>query len=124
MSNPKIMSMQLDLPIEICEFLSETFAIMEIRGNVGEWNSVKFEIRSKETPHNNPHVHASYGEYNISIDIVSLETVGNLPSKKKKSSTKWVEDNREYLLNKWNEIAMSSKMPWTGSALEFEETTV
>lgn len=124
MSNPEYMSHCFNIPVDICRFLTETFGIMEIRGIVGDWNSVKFEIRSKETPHNNPHVHASYGEYNVSIDILTLETTGNLPSKKKKSAIKWVEDNQDYLLNKWNTIAMSSKLPMTKSALDFEKVEV
>lgn len=124
MNNPEIMSIKFNIPIDICRFLTETFGIMEIRGNVGNWNSIRFEVRSKETPHNNPHVHASYGEYNISIDIITLETIGNLPLKKKKTAIKWVEDNKEYLLTKWNTIAMSSKLPWTSSTLDFEKVEI
>lgn len=118
------MSKILNVPIEICEFLVEVFEIIEIRGNVGKWESIKFEVRSKKTPHNNPHIHASYGEYNISIDIITLETKGNLPMKKQKYAIAWVENNKEYLLNKWNEIAMSSKLPWTSSAIDFERLKI
>lgn len=111
----------INIPKEIEEFLKKAFMIMEVRGNVGNWNSVTFEIRTKETPHNNPHVHASYGEYSISIDIITLETTGNLPKSKYKSSVEWVKRNREYLLGKWNSIAISAKMPFTKSALDFEK---
>ncbi|MFV0250191.1 MAG: DUF4160 domain-containing protein [Bacilli bacterium] len=123
-TNADYMAKCFDVPKDICDFLLNVFAIIEIRGNVGNWNSVKFEIRSKEAPHNNPHVHASYGEYNLSIDIMTLEIKGNLPNKKQKYAIEWVENNREYLLTKWNEIAMSSKIPLTKSALEFETINV
>jgi hypothetical protein len=111
------MAKGLDCPVDICEFLMETFLIIQIRANVGNWKGISFQIRSKETPHRNPHVHASYGEFNISIDINTLETKGNLPYKKQKDAKEWVEKNKEELLGKWNNINIKEYLPYMGSSL-------
>lgn len=114
----------LDVPTEISEFLINLFEIYEIRANVGNFKGVKFEIRTKETPHNKPHVHASYGEYNISVEIGTLKTKGRLPLKKQKYAVEWVKQHEEYLLGKWKDIALSAKLPYTNSLLAFDKENV
>lgn len=106
------------LPDEIENFLLDTFEIYEIRGCVGKDNSVTFEIRPNEGKHNNPHVHARYAEYKISIDIITLSYIGDLPNKKMKSAIMWVENNREKLLNDWKNINITAVLPNTKSLLD------
>jgi hypothetical protein len=52
-------------PKELSDFFREVFEVYEIRGRVGEDNSVVFKIKSNEQNHALPHVHAEYAEYSI-----------------------------------------------------------
>lgn len=74
------------IPTDILEFIHNTFDLYEIRGRVEQDYGVLFEVRSKETNHNIPHIHASYGEFQISISIMDGNILaGNLPKKQQKS---------------------------------------
>lgn len=96
-------------PKEIISFLDNVFEIYEIRGRVGNYNGIKFKIKTNETSHNTPHVHAEYGEFNISIEIETGKILaGNLPNKNKKIAVDWVLENKEKLLNGWKNIAISA----------------
>ena len=124
MSNYEFFAHSFNIPIELSKFLLDLFEIYEVRGTIGNWKGIKFEIHSKETPHNNPHIHASYGEYNISVDILTLKVKGRMPTKKQKYAIEWVKQNKEYLLGKWKDIKIDSKLPFTNSALSFKEEKV
>lgn len=109
--------MQLNNP-EIVTFFDEIFEIYQIRGRIGNLNGIKFEVRTKETCHNTPHVHAEYGEFEISIEIETGKVLaGNLPNKNTKLATDWVLKNRDKLLNDWKNIAISSMSNMTKSNL-------
>lgn len=106
-------------PSEIRLFFDTVFELYEIRGRVGNVDGIKFEIRSKESNHNIPHVHAEYGEFNISIEIESGKVLaGNLPNKNKKKAVDWVFMNKNELLTKWKDIAISTKSDMTKSKLK------
>ena len=107
----------IEVPDEIERFLYDIFEVYEIRGQVGFDNAVKFEIRPNEGKHYNPHVHASYSGITISIDINTLECKGNLPKNKQKSAVKWIINNRDKLLNDWNNIVITKNLPLTKSNL-------
>lgn len=114
-----LMSGITNIPKEFDDFFYNTFHLMEIRGCVGKENGITFEIRSKESNHNIPHLHASYGEYNISIALDNQEILaGNLPIKKQKFAQNWVRANKEKLLGKWNKIRISTYSTTTISRLE------
>jgi hypothetical protein len=52
--------------------------------------------------HNNPHIHAEYGEYQASIAIDNGSILGgDLPSAKLKLVQAWIEIHREDLLADW-----------------------
>lgn len=51
--------------------------------------------------HNKPHIHAKYGEYEISITIDGKQINGDMPSKQKKLIEAWLEIHREELYAAW-----------------------
>lgn len=113
---------QFTAPQEIVRFLQDVFAILEIRGRVGAVNGVKFIVHTIEQNHVVPHVHAEYGEYQISIAINNQEILaGNLPNKQQKIAQKWVREHREELLSQWSTIAISAISSMTQSQLDWAE---
>lgn len=105
-------------PDEIRRFMTDVFEILNIRGQVDYVNGIKFTIHANETNHSSPHVHAKYGEYEISIAIETGEVlVGNLPAKNQKKAIEWVKNNKGKLLTEWNNIAISAISVGTKSML-------
>lgn len=101
-------------PKGITSFLDSVFEIVEIRGRVGYTNGINFVIRTDEKKHHIPHVHASYGKYNISIEIETGKVLaGNLPSKNQKLAVEWVKANKIQLMNDWKNIAISAASTMT-----------
>lgn len=106
------------IPSEIASFMDKTFLICEIRRKVGEVNGVRFEVRSREQNHSIPHVHASYGEYSVSIAIDDGRFLsGNLPKKHRKDACAWVLANRDKLLSEWSNFAVTATSTLTKSLL-------
>lgn len=53
--------------------------------------------------HNEPHIHAVYGEYKGTISIKSNSVLeGSLPPNAKKLIIQWVEEHKKELLENWN----------------------
>ena len=105
-------------PKEIISFLNTVFEIYEIRGEVGYFNGIKFEIRTSEKNHCLPHVHAEYGEFKISIEIATGKILaGNLPNKNQKRAVNWVLENKDKLLTDWKNITISAISHMTKSKL-------
>ena len=106
------------IPEEIVSFMKNIFQIMEIRARVGDIRGIKFEVRTREQNHNIPHVHAEYDNYSISIGIENGDVLaGNLPKSQQIIAQEWVEEHRDYLLGKWNDIAISATSVTTKSRL-------
>ena len=113
---------QFTAPQEIVQFLHDVFAIYEIRGRIGSEKGVKFIVHTLEQNHVVPHVHAEYGEYQISIAIEDQKILaGNLPPKQQKIAQQWVKEHREALLSKWDNIAISATSTMTQSQLDWAE---
>lgn len=56
-----------------------------------------------DSEHNPPHIHASYGDYNVSISISDFEIIkGKFPNKAYKLVCEWIEMHRKELLDMWN----------------------
>lgn len=109
------------VPQEIVAFLDDAFYIMEIRQRVGEIKGISFQVRSREHNHSIPHVHASYGEYEVSIAIEDGKVLsGNLPAKREKLASEWVKSNREKLLTDWKNYAFSATAVMTKSLINTE----
>lgn len=105
---------------EIWKFLSDVFEIGFIKAKVGKKNAISFYVRSKESNHSIPHVHAKFGKHQISIAINDGKVLaGNLPNKNQKIAQKWVLDNKEKLLNDWKNLALSLKVTGNVSMLDF-----
>ena len=64
--------------------------------------SIKIKLYYKD--HLPPHFHAQYNEFEILIEIRSLEKyAGDLPKKQLKIVLEWAADNQEALMERWDE---------------------
>ena len=53
--------------------------------------------------HNPPHIHASYGEHEITILIRDTRvTRGSLPRSKERILIEWIHDRQQELLTRWD----------------------
>jgi len=73
---------------------------------VGYLNSIKFEVRSAESPHNTPHFHVTIpgvgsGSYKIE-DFSKIE--GNIKRKDEKIIQNWALEHSNVLKAIWNEF--------------------
>lgn len=111
-----------DIPKEIDEFLKDVFELYEIRVRVGEFKNIKFIVHTRD--HNPPHVHAIYdNKCEISISLINFKVLtGNIPEKNQNIAIKWVKKNQENLLNKWDNLVITSTLPLTKSRLDSKET--
>lgn len=69
-------------------------------------NTIKFEVREKESHHNEAHFHITIrgqgsGSYRIS-DFTAIES--NIPRKVEKQLLEWAQENRQTLIDTWNEF--------------------
>ncbi len=110
-----------DIPKEIREFYNSVFELYEIRQRVGEYKSIEFIIHTRD--HNPPHVHAKYDKkYEVVISLIDFKILaGNIPDKNKNIAIKWVKKNKDNLLNKWNDLTITSTLPLTKSMLDSKE---
>jgi hypothetical protein len=66
-------------------------------------DSIKIQVYFRD--HMPPHFHAIYNEYEVLIEINSLEVYsGSLPHKQMKKVREYAEKNQEFILKKWNEF--------------------
>ena len=57
-----------------------------------------------------PHFHIEYNEYEVTIDIRTLEKLeGQMPSKPLKKDLSWAKFNQEFLMKKWEEMNPNAK---------------
>ena len=62
--------------------------------------------------HNPPHFHASYGEYNVTVNIPAIDVLsGSLPNKQLKMLLGWAALHQEELLENW-ELASIGEQPF------------
>lgn len=123
MLNVEVMSKYLKIPIELCKFLKEMFQLIEVRAAVCKEYGIEYKINIKEQGHNRPHIHASYGEYNISITIDDTVEIiaGNLPKTKNKYATKFVKQHLNEFRTQWNKYHVNSILPMTRSTLHSDK---
>ncbi|OAV45066.1 DUF4160 domain-containing protein [Lewinella sp. 4G2] len=63
--------------------------------------SIKIKLYYKD--HLPPHFHAQYNEFEILIEIRSLEKyAGDLPKKQLKAVLEWAAENQEALMERWD----------------------
>ena len=110
-----------EIPIEIRKFYRDVFEVYEIRERLGEEKGIKFYVYTND--HNPPHVHAIYGKYEISISLIDFKVlVGNIPNKNKNIAVQWVKNNKDKLLNYWNDKTIVSSARLTKSMLDFKDS--
>ncbi|MFH1003919.1 MAG: DUF4160 domain-containing protein [Bacteroidota bacterium] len=56
--------------------------------------------------HNPPHFHAKYQEYQMQVNISTLETNGEFPKRAKALVFEWLSIHREDLLKNWELILL------------------
>jgi hypothetical protein len=113
---------RLKEPIDIVEFINQVFELYEIRGQVGRINGISFIVHSNEQNHSIPHIHAKYGEYEISVAIITGEILaGNLPKKNRKIAVDWVLNHKKQLLSDWNNYSLSAKSKMTASLIGVDD---
>ena len=60
---------------------------------------------------------------NSSISLINFKVLtGNIPEKNQNIAIKWVKKNQENLLNKWDNLVITSTLPLTKSRLDSKET--
>jgi hypothetical protein len=60
--------------------------------------------------HMPPHFHVEYNEYEVTIDIRTLEKLeGKMPGKPLKKALSWAKKNQGFLMEKWNEMNPNAK---------------
>jgi hypothetical protein len=74
-------------------------------------DGIIFFFHTAENGHlHNPHIHAQYGEDEISIYLKDYRIVGNFRNKKKqKKAVDYVKENASDIKNKWDRIMKCSK---------------
>lgn len=66
-------------------------------------NGVKIQLFFDD--HAPPHFHTSFAEYKAIIKIDTAEILeGDLPKNKKKEILAWASENREILMEIWNDL--------------------
>ena len=109
---------RMDAPKQIVSFIDEVFEVMEIRRRIGQENGIKFVVHSNEKNHARPHIHAEYGEYEVSIAIDNQEVLaGNLPKKNIIIAQNWVKEHQKELMEEWNSFVISAISHTTKSRL-------
>lgn len=64
----------------------------------GVSTKIRYEQGAK---HKKPHIHATYCEYEASIDLSGTLLAGKLPCKKLKSTIRWIRANKHNLRSEW-----------------------
>ncbi len=80
--------------------------VMQIRAKIAEFDGIKIIIRTDEKKGHIPHLHAEYGEYEVSVKTNGELLRGKkFPHKKAKVLKKWVlsEEGQRKIIEKWNE---------------------
>ncbi len=107
----------LEIPREIKQFYNSVFELYEIRERVGNCKGIEFIVHTRD--HNPPHVHAKYDKYEISVSLIDFSILaGNIPKKNKNLAVKWIKDNKDYILEYWNNKTLTSTLPLTKSLLD------
>ena len=71
--------------------------------SIDYFDGIKISIYSND--HNKPHFHAEFGEYEVIINIETLEIEkGEIPPKQYKKVQEWAIDKKEYLLKTFQKL--------------------
>lgn len=91
---------------QLIKSLSELKFLANFNGNfqvIDRQGSLKFEIRTKENGHNEPHFHVETNDFKASYSINTFERVaGAFPSRIEKQIITWAKKNHDMLVEIWN----------------------
>ena len=90
------------------------FSIIYKREEIARIDGIKIRIFPGEDrgKHNYPHLHAVYSGENVVVRIDNGEIIeGNIPKNKMKLVTLWVNEHKDLIRNKWNELNDGIKLP-------------
>lgn len=78
-------------------------------------NGLKFEVRTNEqSGHHRPHLHVSTSSASLSIAIDDGEVLaqtGKIPPSQIKMAQKWMKNNHDFIVEKWNEFSNGIEIP-------------
>ena len=78
-------------------------------------NEIKFEVRTNEqSGHHRPHLHVSTSSASLSIAIDDGEILarsGKISPHQLKEAKKWMKDNHDFIVKKWNEFSNGIEIP-------------
>lgn len=80
---------------------------------VGKIDGIKFEIRTNEQGHNRPHLHVSTSSASMSVAIDNGDVLaysGKISPVQKKNAIEWINNNKDLLVSKWNELSNGLKI--------------
>lgn len=83
------------------------FVFSALQGDIWREGQIHYYMQSREYgKHNRPHVHVNACDrYSAAIDILTGETlVGKIPGKYMKQIKNKIEENREFLIDCWNNM--------------------
>lgn len=83
---------------------------------IGNTNGIKFEIRTNESGHSEPHLHVSTSSAVLSIAIKNGELLacsGKISPAQIKQAKKWIEDNHDLIVDHWNLFSNGIKIEAT-----------
>ncbi len=76
---------------------------------------LKFEVRTNEqSGHHRPHLHVSTSSASLSIAIDDGEVLaqsGKISPSQIKTAQKWMKDNHDFIVEKWNEFSNGIEIP-------------
>ena len=72
-------------------------------------NGITYFFRTSENPHiYNPHIHAKYGDEDISIPLSNGQIIGEFTNKhKQKEAIRFVQSHNKDIQKEWNQIQLS-----------------
>ena len=106
-----------EIPEKIREFYYTVFELQDVLGYNVWFKNIRFSVYTRD--HNPPHVHVKYDKYEISISLIDFSVLsGNLPKKNRNIAIKWIKENRDYLLEYWNDKVIVSSLPMVVSNLD------
>jgi len=70
-----------------------------------KYRFANFRITLREKDHNPPHVHLMGPDFEAAINLITLEIMdGAAPAKVLRHALKWLEDNKEELIQQWQRL--------------------
>ena len=73
---------------------------------LARFNGIVIRIGQRKKEHNPPHVHVHYSGYSAKFELLrdgSINIIGRLPNRQEKEVREWINDNWNFVLEKWDQ---------------------